>query len=399
MVRCLWRGTFECTDPIGCVAIAPDEPIKIGVLQVLSGDVGTYGRELLQSIEIAVDDQESELLGHRVELQVEDSGCSSEGGTTAALKIVADPQIVGVIGTSCSGAAATAMKVLSEPGLVMISSSNTAPSLTAVEGDKGADWQAGYFRTAQNDAALGRAAATFAFQELGMTKAATIDDGDTYTQGLAKAFSTVFTELGGEIVLDTAVNKGDEDMEPILTAVALSGADLVFLPIFPPEGNAIIEQAQALEAFERITLISANSMFQDEVIADVGAAGVGIHFVVPHLPAGEVFDTFIAKYETKYGAVGTPNFYAHSYDAANVLFAAIEAAAVQEDDGTLHIGRQALRDAMSATAGYDGLAGRLTCDAFGDCGPLRFEVVRLDDPTASIEGLVDNVVYTYAPEQ
>ena len=86
-----------------------------------------------------------------------------------------------------------------------------------------------------------------------------------------------------------------------------------------------------------------------------------------------------------------------TYDAANILFDAIEATAVLEEDGTLHIGRQALREAVSATSKYQGVSGSLSCDEFGDCGPAKFRVVRLDDPTAGIERLVDNVVYTYTP--
>jgi len=39
-----------------------------------------------------------------------------------------------------------------------------------------------------------------------VTKAATIHDGDPYTQGLTDTFEREFTELGGEIVLKAAVN-------------------------------------------------------------------------------------------------------------------------------------------------------------------------------------------------
>ena len=50
-------------------------------------------------------------------------------------------------------------------------------------------------------------------------------------QGLAQVFAQVFTELGGEVVLTTAVNKGDANMEPVLTAVPNAQAELMFFPI------------------------------------------------------------------------------------------------------------------------------------------------------------------------
>jgi branched-chain amino acid transport system substrate-binding protein len=347
-----------------------------------------------------LDDRGGKLIGHPVELHSADSMCSGEGGTTAALKIAADPQIMGVVGPTCSGAAATAMKVVSEAGLVMISGSCSAPSLTSVGGERGSDWQPGFFRTAQNDALVGRAAATFAFQILGVTKAATIDDGDPYTRGLANTFEQVFTELGGQVVLAATVNKGDTDMRPVLAAVAASGAELLFFPVFRMEGDYIVLQAREVEGLEDITLMSAEGLYFDVFIEAMGEAAVGMYFNTPAAPEGPVYDAFVSRYETKYNEppFATP-YDAHTYDAANVLLNAIEAVAVQDADGTLHIGRQALREALYATSGYQGLTGSLTCDEFGDCGAIRLQATRLDDPAAGLEGLAANVVYTYPPDQ
>jgi branched-chain amino acid transport system substrate-binding protein len=392
---------FECTDAIGCVEIAPGEPIKIGALQALSGDMGIPGLSILQCIELALDDRDRELLGHPIELQIEDSQCSGEGGATAVLKIAADPQIVGIIGTTCSGAAASAMKVVSPAGLVMISGSSSSPSLTSVGGGPGPDWQPGFFRTAQNDALAGRAAATFAFEKLGVVKAATIDDGDPYTRGLADTFKQAFTELGGEMVLSAAVNKGDTDMQPVLNAVAASGAELVFFPIFRPEGDYIVLQAGEVEGLGNVTLMSAEGLYFDAFIEAVGEAGVGMYFNAPVKPKGPAYDAFVSRYEAKYQESPTTAspYDAHSYDAANLLLDAIEAVALRDKDGRLHIGRQSLRDALYATAGYQGLTGSLACDEYGDCGAIRLQTTRLDDPATGMEGLIANVVYTYPPEE
>jgi branched-chain amino acid transport system substrate-binding protein len=393
---------FECTDPIGCVEVAPDDPIKIGALQALSGDMGTQGTDQLQSIQLAVDDLDNQLLGHPIELQSEDSLCSGEGGTTAALKVAADPQILGIVGPTCSGAAANAMKVVSGAGLVMISGSSSAPSLTSVGGEPGPDWGPGFFRTAQNDAVVGRAAATYAFQQLGVTKAATINDGDPYTRGLTDTFEEVFTELGGEVVLSTAVNKGDTDMRPVLNAVLASEAELMFFPVFRMEGDYIVLQASEMEGLEDVALMSAEGLYFDEFIKVVGEAGVGMYFNTPARLAGPAYDAFTSRYETKYNEPPTSTpYHAHNYDAANLLLHTIQTVAVQDakGDGTLHIGRQALRDALYATSDYQGLTGSLTCDQYGDCGSIRLQVTRLDDPATGLEGLADNVIYTYPPDQ
>jgi branched-chain amino acid transport system substrate-binding protein len=210
-------------------------------------------------------------------------------------------------------------------------------------------------------------------------------------------FGQVFTELGGQIVLDAAINKGDTDMKPVLEAVTASGAKLLFFPVYPPEGNYIALQAREVKGFEAIALMGADGLLNSAFVEPVGAAGVGTYFVSPQTPAGPAYEDFVVKYKSKYGQPPTIPFVAHAYDAANIMLDAIEKVAIKEDDGTLHIGRHALRDALYATSGYQGLTGTLSCDKFGDCGAANFKVVRLDDPAAGMEGLINNVVYTYTP--
>src|SRR5437867_1551970 len=218
--------SFECKDSIGCVTVKPGDPVKIAVIQALSGNVEPSGHRYLHSTEIAVDDRQGQLLGHKIVIQAEDGQCTREGGATAGLKIAADPQIIGVIGTTCSGEARGAMPAISDAGMVMISGSNTAASLTAIGGQQGEDFHPGYLRTAHNDADQGKAAAAFAFKKLNIHKVATVDDGDAYTKGLAGVFSKDFTEYGGQVVAKTTVNKGDTDMAPTLTTVSDAGAEL-----------------------------------------------------------------------------------------------------------------------------------------------------------------------------
>ncbi len=392
--------SFECADAIGCVEILPGEPIKIGVMQALSGDMAPQGQELLQCVELALSERDNELLGHPIELESADSECSGEGGTTAALKITADRQIMGIIGPSCSGAAATAMDLVSTAGLVMISGSASSPLLTSVGGERGTNWQPGFFRTAQNDSFSGRAAAIFAFEVLGVRRAATIDDGGSYTRGLTDTFKKAFAELGGQVVLAAAVNKGDTDMQPVLTAVAMSGAELLYFVVYRPEGDHLVLQARDMEGLAGVQLVTAEGFYFEPFIEAVGEAGVGLHFVAPATPEGPAYDAFVVQYEASYGEplAATP-YHAHTYDAANLLFDTVEAVAVQDRDGTLHVGRQALRDALYATAGYEGLTGSLTCDEYGDCGAIRIQVTRLDDLAAGFDGLAANVVYTYPPDE
>jgi branched-chain amino acid transport system substrate-binding protein len=164
------------------------------------------------------------------------------------------------------------------------------------------------------------------------------------------------------------------------------------------EGDYIVLQARETAGLENLTFMTAEGLYFEAFIATVGEAGIGMYFVTPARLEGLEYQSFVTKYVENYGAApGDTPYHAHVYDATNLLLNAIQIVAIEEADGTLHIGRQALRDALYATSGYEGLTGKLGCDEYGDCGAIRLQVVRLDDPAAGYEGLGANVVYRYPP--
>jgi len=389
-----------CADKLGCVDLGPDEPLTLGVVQALSGKVAPLGQDQIRGLELALASRGNKVLGRTVKLMTEDTGCNAEGGANAALKLVADPKVLAIFGTTCSGAAASTAEVMSKAGLAMISGNNSAPFLTAIGGHRAPKWQTGYLRTAPNEESAGPAAARFAYEKLGIRKAATINDGDIYTKGLTNGFREEFEQLGGKIVLDATVNKNDANMEPVLTTVINSRAEMVFFPLFQPEGNHVLLQARKMPALAKTVLMSDGSLIENSFIQAVQAAAIGMYFVGPTPPKRTPeLEKLEAEYKARYHGSPPTYYFINAFDAAGILFAAIEKAAVKGGNGRLRIGRQALRDALYSTTGYPGLTGSLTCDEFGDCAAQSFNVLRLTDPTSGVEGLKGNVEFTYAPKR
>ena len=360
----------HCMDELGCVEVGPDDPIVVGAMLSVSGATSFYGEDSLGGIELAISGRDGMLLGREIILVVEDSLCTAEGGQAAAQRVAADETIVGVIGTTCSGAAQGAMPIISEAGMLMISSSNTSPRLTNDDADEGGTYLPGYFRTAHNDLFQGAMGAQFAVEVLKAGAVATIHDGDPYTEGLAVVMANTFAGLNGEVVFQGAVSKGDTDMSAILTEIAASGPDVVYLPVFVPESEFIASQLVNTPGLEEAVMMTADGSFSATFAQNSGDAAVGIYMTGPHV-AGETYNAFLDRWEDEIGGAPPSGFHAHAYDAANLLMDAVEAVAEEEDDGTLLIGRQALRDAMQAVENYDGLTGSLTCQEAspfnGDC--------------------------------
>jgi branched-chain amino acid transport system substrate-binding protein len=292
------------------------------------------------------------------------------------------------------------MPSISEAGLVMISPSNTSPSLTSdLVGTQAENYFPGYYRTAHNDLYQGQAAAEFMVAE-GITKAAAIHDGDPYTDGLATAFSDAFTELGGEVVLYTAVAKGDTDMVPVLTEVAGAAPEAIFFPIFQPEGDFIVQQIGGVTGLEDVLLMGADGLLVDGFMQLPESEGV--YFSGPDQRygtntngvTGVSADDVLATYNETFGEAPSAAFWAHSYDATVMLLAAIDAVAADDGAGNLTIDRQALRDELNSVSGFEGLIGTLSCDEFGDCGATRITVVQNTDPSDITIGKA-NVVYEF----
>ncbi|MDP6491861.1 MAG: branched-chain amino acid ABC transporter substrate-binding protein, partial [Acidimicrobiales bacterium] len=257
------------------VEVGPGEAIQIRSLNAISGDVAFLGIPNENGIRMAVADY-GQIGGHDVEVGTGlDDLCSADGGQAAAQTIVADEDVIGVIGTSCSGAATAAAPLISEAGMVMISGSNTSPALTSdLAGTAGANYHEGYYRTAHNDLYQGQAAANFALEVLGVSSAAAIHDGDPYTEGLARAFADAFEAGGGTLTGFTAVNKGDTDMVPVLTEVAAGSPELLFFPIFQPEGDFIIQQSPAVPGLEDTVMMAADGLLNSNYLAMAETEGM-----------------------------------------------------------------------------------------------------------------------------
>jgi branched-chain amino acid transport system substrate-binding protein len=356
---------FECTDAIGCVDVAPGDPIHIAYALTVSGATATLGEDSRGAIEIAIEDVGGELLGHPISLTGEDTLCSAEGGQAAGTKLAADPTIIAIVGTNCSSEARAAMPLISQAGMVMMSPSNTNPDLT--NPDHPDHWP-GYFRTAHNDIFQGAVAAEFAHDVLGLTTAATIHDGSPYAESLQQVFADNFTALGGTITAQEAVNVGDTDMTGVLTSIAAGSPQILYFPIFEPEGGFVADQAKGTPGLEDTILMGADGLLADTFPENAGAAAVGMYLSGPYVSSDNPdYVALLDKWQAKFGGPPPSGFHAMAYDATNIFFQAIEAVAVVDADGTVHIGRQALRDYLYTLTDFPGLTGNLSCDANGDC--------------------------------
>jgi branched-chain amino acid transport system substrate-binding protein len=371
------NATQKCNqDQFGCVVYKAGEPIQLGTLLAISGSTAFLGTDSQHGVQLAIDDLDGKLdgkagtlLGHPVKMINEDDGCSAEGGQSGAQKLVGNPQLLAVIGTSCSSAAlGVADKIFSDKGILLISPSNTNPNLTA-----SGSHQPFYLRTAHNDKIQGSVVADFTVKKLHAKTAATIHDESPYADALAAVFRQNFEKLGGTIVPNgnQAIQSTDTDFHSLLTQIGQQSPDILYYPDFDPACALIAKQSAEVQGLSNTNLIGSDGCLETAYLQTGGNAVFGTYASGPDfsgLQQTNAFyrDQFLPAYKKQFGTQPTASFHAHAFDAANILFDAVKKAAINQG-GTLSIPRTALKDAIFATKGYHGLTGTITCTPLGDC--------------------------------
>lgn len=347
---------FECGDPLKCVTVGSGEPITIAVALTLSGPDAPYGIDALRGVELAIADR-GKVLSHPIELIQEDDLCSAEGGQAAAEHLAQNPNVLGVIGATCSSASETAAKVLTEAGMVLISPSSSAASLTSEESH-----QVGFLRTIQNDKSQAKMVAEFAYVALGARTMATIHDGTPYSEELQAEACAIFQALGGKCVAQYHLESGVSP-QGALSHIVLFKPEVLYYPLYTVDGVAVTREAAAA-GLANTALISSDGLLSTDFVSQTKTFSEGMYISGPSVL--KIAPSFYEKYEARYGEKPIAVYAAQAYDAAMILFNAIELSA-KTTGRDIYIPRQNLLAALYATRDYKGLSGTLTCSTQGDC--------------------------------
>ncbi len=354
-----------------CVRVGVGQPIYLGELLNLTTASGT---DVQQSVRLAIDYLDGvfdgapgQLLGHDIEVLSQEEECSAVGGRTGALRLTEEPSLVAVVGTTCSTAAlGAADAVLSEANVLLVSPSNTAPSLTDPERR-----QRTYFRIAPNDALQASAVADFAYVREGWRSAVTVHAaGDVYSEQLAGAFGESLTLLGGELLADLPVG-GDAPTDEIAQRIAALTPDVVLITAFSPECEQAALAIRSLAATRTLPIVVSEACQTAEFLRALGADARGVYASSPdftYLEEDAFYrDGFLPAYRRQTGGDPIGVFHAHAFDGFALIADAIRRTAVVDPGGVLVIDRERLRRALLEVRGYQGLSGRLTCGSTGDC--------------------------------
>nr|WP_286169394.1 branched-chain amino acid ABC transporter substrate-binding protein [Actinospica acidiphila] len=346
-----------------------DTTVVIGVDAPMTGDLSALGLGIKNSVDLAakIANKEKYVEGVTFKIEALDDQGQASVGQQNATKLVANKDVLGVVGPLNSSVGEAMQKVFDTAKLVEVSPANTNPALT-----QGVNWAKekerpykSYFRTATTDAIQGPFAAQYVFNEAKKKKVFVIDDKKTYGAGLAATFTEEFKKLGGQVVGTEHINPESKDFSAVATKVKNSGADVVYYGGEYPQAGPLSKQIK--EAGAKIPLVGGDGIYSADFIKLSGAAGVGdlatsVGAPVETLPSAK---EFVANYKAEGYKEAYEAYGGYSYDSAWAIIEAVKKV-VEDNDGKLpDDARAKVVDAMQNVS-FDGVTGKVSFDEFGD---------------------------------
>jgi len=354
----------------GCGGGGKDE-LVIGEYGSLTGGDATFGGSTKLGVEVAMAELTSEAQGKigglPVRVVVEDDQSQAQEAATAVQKLINQDQVIAVIGEVASSRSLAGGPICQAAGVPMISPSSTNPKVTQV-GDC-------VFRMCFLDDFQGRSVAQFAYNTLGIKKAAILKDlKSDYSAGLTEFFGTAFKQLGGTIIAEQSYQAGDQDFSAQLTAIKAKKPDAIYIPGYYTEAGLIARKARELGI--TVPLLGSDG-WESEKLLEIGGESLNGSYYTNHwaldMPNPKL-QAFLKTFREKNGGSDPDAIAGLAYDAANVLFACLKQIATDDPGmfkafGSTKAGtpeRKAaeakLRELIAATKGYEGVTGTITLD-------------------------------------
>ena len=220
--------------PASAKAINCNSTMKIAVLTPYTGPAAFLGQDQGSWATLAAKNVGAKL-GLKIKIVAADSTLDPAVAATAAQKVIADSQVIGVVGPATSGAAAGTSPAFFAAKLAAISGSATNAALTKSVGGKPKTATSAFFRIVADDSVQGTRDAQYMVTKLGAKKVAVFDAQEPYSQGLADTVEA-YLKSKGVAVQRFSVTNNTTDFSAIVNKID-KDTDVAFTP-FQVASNA-----------------------------------------------------------------------------------------------------------------------------------------------------------------
>lgn len=346
-------------------AASSSQPIKIGAVLGLTGDIAGYGIPQRRALELARDtiNAEGGVLGRPIEIIFEDSRGDRNAAINSVLKLINRDRVLAIIGPTLSAEMFAAGPAANRARVAIMGVSNTAVGIREIGPY--------VFRSSLPEADVLPDTVRISHEALGYQTAALLySNDDDYSRSSADTFRAELERIGVRIVASETFQIGDTDFRAQLTKVAAARPDVLVVSTLYREAALLLRQARQLGLNQPV--IGGNGFNSPEFIVNAGAASDGAIVGSPWFADRDhpKVRKFVEEYEARYG-MPPDQFAAQAYDGLFIFAEAIRIAQSGDD-------RQAFWRALGSVRDYDGVTGLFSFDERGE-PQMEAHVLRVEN--------------------
>jgi branched-chain amino acid transport system substrate-binding protein len=252
-------------------------PVKIGVIQPLSGPVAASGNYVRMGTEIARDwiNARGGISGRKVELVIEDNKSDPKEAASAAEKLIVRDRVPAIMGAWGSSMTLAAMPKLEEYGVPMVVETSSAASITK----RGNPW---IFRISPPSEMEALGLERYV-DKLGVKRADFLAVNTDWGRGAVGAFGDMLKKKGAAVGAAEFMDQAATDMNAQITKIKATGGDTLFLTTAVEQITLVMKQAQEQRLGRKI-ITTGGSSSPTQLIKQAGAAAEGSYHLLFFMP-------------------------------------------------------------------------------------------------------------------
>ena len=255
----------------------PAEPVKVGVIQPLSGPVAASGNYVRMGAEIARDwiNARGGVLGRQINLLIEDNKSDPKEAATAAEKLIVRDKVPVIMGAWGSSMTLAAMPKLEEYGVPMVVETSSASTVTK----RGNPW---VFRISPPSEMEALGLEKY-LKDLGIKKADFLAVNTDWGRGAVAAFGDLLKRAGAGVGATEFMDQAATDMNAQITKIKADSGDTLFLTTSVEQITLVLKQAQEQRLVMKV-ITTGGSSSPSQLIKQAGAAAEGTYHILFFLP-------------------------------------------------------------------------------------------------------------------
>ena len=233
----------------GTSLAAEKKPIKLGVVFIMSGKMGGYGKHGTQAIQLAMDEINGQggILGRKVVAIFQDDELKVDKGVQITKKFIAQDKVGFIIGPTSSGVALAMADIVEKEKKILVLTQSATNSLTDAKFNR-------YMFSTLSNAMMHSRAGAYLMAGKPYKRWMCIGPGYSYGYESWNSFKDKLKELRPdmEIVSELWPKLTEPDYTPFIQKIVEAKPDAVWSPLWGMDAVTFIKQALPLGIFDKI---------------------------------------------------------------------------------------------------------------------------------------------------